>query len=182
MNRYAFIIVMLYVAAVLSLTSCNPDDEPAIVNKDTVLTPGNDNSENGDDKNENGNTNSGGEHQMDRNIIVRVGDRSFAAKLENNATAHAFAALLPMTVTMNEMNGNEKYHYLSENLPTNNYRPGTINNGDLMLYGSNCLVIFYETFASSYSYTRLGRLDNPSELASALGRSNVVVTFETSNN
>ena len=116
---------------------------------------------------------------MNRNITVRAGGRSFAATLEDNATARAFAALLPMTVTMNEMNGNEKYHYLSENLPTDSNRPGTIRNGDLMLYGSNCLVLFYETFSSSYSYTRIGRLDNPSGLASALGRGNVTVTFET---
>ena len=123
-----------------------------------------------------------GENEMNRNITVRVGGRSFAVTLEDNATAHAFTALLPMTVTMNEMNGNEKYHYLSENLPTDSNRPGTIRNGDLMLYGFNCLVLFYETFSSSYSYTRLGRLDNPSGLASALGRGNVTVTFETSNN
>ena len=87
-----------------------------------------------------------------------------------------------MTVTMNELNGNEKYHYLSENLPTDSYRPGTIRNGDLMLYGSNCVVLFYETFALSYSYTRIGQLDNPSGLASALGQGNVSVTFEINNN
>ncbi len=77
---------------------------------------------------------------------------------------------------MNELNGNEKYHYLSENLPTDSYRPVTIRNGDLMLYGSNCVVLFYETFASSYSYTRIGQLGNPSGLASVLGQGNVSVT------
>ena len=51
-----------------------------------------------------------------------------------------------------------------------------------MLYGSNCIVLFYETFSSSYSYTRIGRLDNPSGLASDLGRGNVSVTFEIDNN
>ena len=115
---------------------------------------------------------------MNRNITVRVGDYSFSVTLEDNATARAFTALLPMTVTMNEMNGNEKYHYLSENLPTDSYRPGTIRNGDLMLYGSSCVVLFYETFSSSYSYTHIGRLDKPSGLASVLGRGNVNVTFE----
>lgn len=118
---------------------------------------------------------------MNRNITIRVGNHSFYATLEDNATARAYAALLPMTVTMNEMNGNEKYYYLSENLPTDNYRPGTIRNGDLMLYGSSCLVLFYETFSSSYSYTRIGQLANPSGLASALGNGNVTVTFEINN-
>jgi hypothetical protein len=46
-----------------------------------------------------------------------------------------------------------------------------------MLYGSKTLVIFYLTFDSSYSYTRLGRVDDPAGLAQALGRSNVRIAF-----
>ena len=186
MNRCIIVVVLLLVAATSTLTACSHDDEPITENPVTPVPnpeePGNnDNSGTGNDDSGNDNENNGGENEMKRNITVRVGDRSFAATLEDNATARAFAALLPMTVTMNEMNGNEKYHYLSENLPTGSYQPGTIRNGDLMLYGSSCLVLFYETFSSSYSYTSLGRLDNPSGLSSALGRGNVTVTFETSN-
>lgn len=187
MNRCIIVMVLLLVTATSALTACSPDDEPITENPVIPVPnpeePGNnDNSGNGNDDSGNGNENSGGENEMNRNITVWAGGRSFAATLEDNATARAFAALLPMTVTMNEMNGNEKYHYLSENLPTDSNRPGTIRNGDLMLYGSKCLVLFYETFSSSYSYTRIGRLDDPSGLASALGRGNVTVTFETSNN
>jgi hypothetical protein len=47
-----------------------------------------------------------------------------------------------------------------------------------MLYGNNCVVLFYETFNSSYSYTRIGAIDNPSGLASALGSGDVSVRFE----
>lgn len=193
MNRYMIIMALMLITATPVLTACGTDDEPII---ETPVTPvpdpeepgDDDNSETGSDNNgsdnngnnngNNNNENNEGENEMSKNITVRVGGRSFAATLEDNATARAFAALLPMTVTMNEMNGNEKYHYLSENLPTDSYRPGTIRNGDLMLYGSSCVVLFYETFSSSYSYTRIGRLDNPSGLASALGRGNVNVTFE----
>ncbi len=111
-------------------------------------------------------------------INIIVGSKTFTATLADSETGEAFAALLPLTVTMNELNGNEKYHYLSTSLPTAAYQPGTIHAGDLMLYGNNCLVLFYETFNTSYSYTRLGTIDNPSGLAEALGVGNVSVRFE----
>ena len=111
-------------------------------------------------------------------INVIVGSKTFTATLADSETGEAFAALLPLNVTMNELNGNEKYHYLSSSLPTAADQPGTINAGDLMLYGNNCVVLFYETFNSSYSYTRLGAIDNPSGLAAALGSGDVSVRFE----
>ena len=111
-------------------------------------------------------------------INIIIGSKAFSATLADSETGEAFAALLPLSVTMNELNGNEKYHYLSTSLPTAAYRPGTIHAGDLMLYGNNCVVLFYETFNTSYSYTRLGAIDNPSGLASALGSGNVSVRFE----
>ena len=79
---------------------------------------------------------------------------------------------------MVELNGNEKYVDLSRNLPTNAANPGTIQNGDLMLYGSATLVLFYKTFSTSYSYTKLGRIDDVTGLAAALGAGNVTVSFE----
>ena len=113
-------------------------------------------------------------------INIIVGSKSFTATLADTETGEAFAALLPLSVTMNELNGNEKYHYLSSSLPTAAYQPGTIHAGDLMLYGNNCVVLFYETFNSSYSYTRIGAIDNPSGLAAALGSGEVSVRFEFS--
>lgn len=78
---------------------------------------------------------------------------------------------------MAELNGNEKHADLSEPLPTHSSRPGTIRNGDLMLYGSNTVVIFYETFRSPYAYTRLGWVEEPDDLSRVLGRHDVRVVF-----
>jgi hypothetical protein len=108
---------------------------------------------------------------------MTVGERRFAITLTDNAAARAFAELLPLTLDMAELNGNEKTVSLPKALPTNASRPGTIRNGDLMLYGSNTLVVFYLTFDSSYSYTRLGRVDDPTGLAQALGPRGVRVVF-----
>jgi len=110
-------------------------------------------------------------------LWMTVGERRFAITLTDNATARAFAAQLPLTLDMSELNGNEKHAELHKPLPANASRPGTIRNGDLMLYGVDTLVVFYLTFQSSYSYTRLGRVDDPSDLAQALGPRGVRVVF-----
>src|SRR5678816_4423266 len=90
---------------------------------------------------------------------IKIGKNTFTATLYDNATVTAFKSLLPITLNMVELNRNEKYGDLSKDLPTNASNPGTIKTGDLMLYGSNTLVLFYKSFSTSYSYTKLGRID-----------------------
>ncbi len=111
-------------------------------------------------------------------IKITVNSQTFTASLLDNNTAKAFREMLPMTVEMTELNRNEKYVRLPENLPTNASNFGTIRSGDFMLYGSNTVVLFYEGLNNSYSYTRLGKIDDPTGLKSALGTGNMTVTFE----
>lgn len=106
-----------------------------------------------------------------------VGSTVFRVQLYDNETARALTNRLPITLDMRELNGNEKYHYFSESLPANPTRPGSIHTGDIMLYGSDCLVVFYEGFSTSYSYTPIGYVENPEGLAQAVGSSNVSITF-----
>ena len=89
----------------------------------------------------------------------------------------SLAEKLPLTIAMNELNGNEKYYYFSESLPADAQQPKQIHTGDIMLYGSDCLVLFYEDFSTSYSYTPIGRISNPDGLAKALGDGNVRVSL-----
>ena len=112
---------------------------------------------------------------------VTVGEKSFAATLADTEAAAAFAALLPMTVTMSELNGNEKYVYLDSSLPAKSERPGRIEAGDVMLYGDDCVVVFYESFDTPYSYTRLGTIADVTGLKDALGAGSVTVTFAAGN-
>lgn len=115
---------------------------------------------------------------MQNKLKIKVGAKTFSGALLDNATATALKKLLPMTVEMIELNSNEKYFRLPSNLPANASTPGTIQVGDLMLYGSNTLVLFYESFSTAYTYTKIGRIDDASGLAAALGGGNVKVTFE----
>ena len=108
---------------------------------------------------------------------MTVGGQRFAIGLDGTDAARAFAALQPMSIDMGDLNANEKHAELTQALPTNAVRPGTIHAGDLMLYGSKTLVVFYKTFASPYPYTRIGHIDRPADLAKALGEGNAHVEF-----
>jgi hypothetical protein len=110
-------------------------------------------------------------------VWMTIGERRLAITLADNDAARAFAAMLPITLDMPDLNGNEKHVELPKALPANASRPGTIRSGDLMLYGSRTLVLFYLTFDSSYSYTRLGRVDDATGLAQTLGRGNARIAF-----
>ena len=115
-------------------------------------------------------------------IRITIGDKTFSATLENTPAAAEFAKKLPLTLRMNELNGNEKYIGLSEKLPAAPSCPGRIRSGELMLYGRSTLVLFYESFPTSYSYTRIGKIADIRRLKEAVGQESVTVTFETMQN
>ena len=108
------------------------------------------------------------------NIKVIISDKTYTLNLENNKTVEEFINLLPKEFTMNELNGNEKYVNMNDSLTTNSYKAKHIEKGDVMLYGDNCLVIFYESFDTSYSYTKIGHINNLPDL----GEGNIKIKFE----
>lgn len=116
--------------------------------------------------------------QTDNNIEISVGGKVFSVTLYDNETAEALSDMLPLTLDMSELNKNEKYYYFDRTFPAEASCPKSINSGDIMLYGDNCLVLFYQSFQTSYSYTPIGRVDDPSGLKEAVGEDNILVTFD----
>ena len=114
------------------------------------------------------------EELMDTTVTIIVNNNEYKVQLEQNETVKEFLKLLPKEFNMKELNGNEKYTNLEKSLPTNEYRPNNIKAGDIMLYGDNCLVIFYKSFNSTFSYTKIGHIDNFEDL----GNQNIAIKFE----
>ena len=114
------------------------------------------------------------DNKMVLNIKVIVDGKKYNAKIEESETAQSLVNMLPLELNMSELNGNEKYIYLDKTLPTNSYSPKHIEIGDIMLYGNDCLVVFYKSFDTPYSYTKIGHIENFVNL----GTKDVVVKFE----
>lgn len=109
---------------------------------------------------------------------LKINNQSFSIDLEDNETVQKFIELLPLTMDMQELNGNEKYYYMETSLPTNSENVVYIEAGDIMLFGDNCLVLFYKSFSTPYSYTRIGRMENVENLETYVGQQNITVTIE----
>ena len=114
------------------------------------------------------------EDNMDNTIKVIIENKSYVANLEQNETVKEFLNMLPQEFDMSDLHGNEKYIYLDTKLPTNSYNPKRIEAGDLMLFGNDCLVVFYKSFDTTYSYTKIGHIENFDDL----GNKDIKVKFE----
>lgn len=111
-------------------------------------------------------------------IKIKVGEKTFTATILDNPTAKAFKALLPLTLNMEELNNNEKFAQLPKSVPTNASVPASIQSGDLVMYGSTTLVLFYKSFSTTYSYSKIGKIDDVEGLISVLGTGDAKVSFE----
>lgn len=108
---------------------------------------------------------------------VEIGGHRFPITLDDSPAAAAFRELLPATWEMEELHGNEKFIYLDSSLPSDARSVGYIETGDLMLYGDNCVVLFYDSFSTSYGYTRIGWVDNPDALPEIVGSGDITADF-----
>lgn len=99
-------------------------------------------------------------------------------ELDEGEASRALASVMPFSLTMQDLNGNEKYVYLEQSLPADQNVSGRIEKGDVLLYGDSCIVVFYESFDTSYLYTRIGRVTNMDALEEIRTPQEVDVYFE----
>ncbi len=125
-------------------------------------------------KNNQTNDKSNNTYEVTKDMKAIINEEEYIIDLENNETVKRFIDILPQEYEMKELNGNEKYVYLDTSFPTNSTNPKTINAGDIMLFGDNCLVIFYKSFDTPYSYTKIGHINNIPDL----GNDDIKVRFE----
>ena len=108
---------------------------------------------------------------------VHIGAHTFTATLEDNAAVDALVEMMesgPLTLQMSEYAGFEKVGELGADLPASNSQT-TAQAGDIVLYQGSQIVIFYGS--NSWSYTRLGKIDDLTGWTDALGSGDVSVTF-----
>lgn len=168
--------VPLTILLILMLVACSPADSSSSSGID----------ENGQEGNRSANSlsgNSGTEgkkdvSEMSQNVIyLSAGNETFAVVLENNDAANALMELLQdgsVTISLNDYGGFEKVGALGTDLPADDAYM-TTQAGDIVLYQGNQIVIFYGS--NSWSYTRLGKINETEDLQAALGKGTVSVTF-----
>lgn len=111
------------------------------------------------------------------NMNVQVGDVVFSATLEENEAVSALVEMMresPVVIQMSDYSGFEKVGSLGTSLPASNSQT-TTQAGDIVLYNGNQIVIFYGS--NSWSYTRLGHIDDLTGWEDALGSGDVTVIF-----
>ena len=121
------------------------------------------------------NTNANTNTKKEENVMkININREKYVINVENEALMEEIYNALPETFTMNELNGNEKYYYLNSTMKNaNSEAVGQVQKGDVMLFGSDCLVIFYDSFETEFRYTKIGHIDNLGDI----GSSNVEVSI-----
>jgi hypothetical protein len=105
-------------------------------------------------------------------IRILIGDKTVPVTLDDNATARDFAALLPLSLTLEDYAATEKIATLPRKLSTAGAPAGTTPEvGDFSYYAPwGNLAIFHKPFRFSAGLIRLGRIDSGVEILRTEGR------------
>ena len=118
-----------------------------------------------------------GEDKSEMKMNVQIGNKSFTAILEDNAATHELVEMMrvaSISINMSDYAGFEKVGPLGRSLTTDNHQI-TTEAGDIVLYQGNQIVMFYGS--NSWSYTKIGRIDDLTGWEEALGSGDITAVF-----
>lgn len=125
------------------------------------------------------NSNSTNTEKELNNMIVKINNKKFTITLEQNPTTNELKKLInengSLKVMFSDYGGFEKVGYLQKKLPHNDKHIRT-EVGDIVLYDTNKIVIFYGS--NSWSYTKIGRINEISQFKQILSSGTQEIIFE----
>ena len=99
------------------------------------------------------------DERTDTGMKMYINDKEIPVTWENNPSVSALRSDLQegdIVVSMSMYSNNEQVGPLNKTYPSNDVQT-TTNNGDIVLYSSDQIVLFYGS--NSWAYTRLGKMD-----------------------
>lgn len=99
------------------------------------------------------------DERTDTGMKMYINDKEIPVTWENNPSVSALRSDLQagdIVVSMSMYSNNEQVGPLDKSYPSNDVQT-TTNNGDIVLYRSDQIVLFYGS--NSWAYTRLGKMD-----------------------
>ena len=123
------------------------------------------------------NDNNQNESDMTTRMKITVGSHTLTATLEDNATAQAFAAKLPITLPMMDLYGREMCYRFPEALPADNARTRGYEVGEIVYYPPmHSFVIMYAQNGERFQMQSIGRVEGNVGIFDGIG--DVDVRFE----
>lgn len=109
---------------------------------------------------------------------MKINDTPVTVAWENNESVSALKdlAMSGLTIQMSMYGGFEQVGSIGQRLPSHDVQTST-SAGDIVLYSSNQLVVFYGS--NSWAYTRLGHITDktPEEMRTLLSNGDVTITI-----
>ena len=165
--KMRFMIFFAALGVLWMLTACGREEGETESMQGSEDAAGNQESENKEEEKE----------QTEMKMNVQIGEYTFTATLEENAAVEELIEMMkegPVTIQMDDYSGFEKVGSLGRSLTTSNSQT-TTSAGDIVLYNGNNIVMFYGS--NSWSYTRIGRIDDLSDWKEALGKGSITAVF-----
>ena len=166
MKKIATLFALLFFFLLVSCGKSNSTPTP-ITNEPstTITTPSDDNQTTKEDETAN------------MKLTLKINDIEVDVIWTDNDSVRALKNLAKdgLTINMSKYGGFEQVGSIGSTLPSTDTRI-TTNPGDIVLYSSNQIVLFYDS--NTWSYTKLGHINlSKSELTDLLGDEDVVITL-----